>query len=177
MQSRSKSLIPLAGALLVIAWSPVALAQYRCNVNGQVVFQETSCVAPGAPAVNLEKMSAQELQAYHERESKRRASPPPKPEPAGYELRVPSDPGATFVVLEMKNGTADGRLREIVTKRIGRAGHVSYSRRLYDCHYSQVKYLGSGGTYEQMAAGKPDPNMSGITSGSIADYVGREACK
>lgn len=135
-------------ALCLLLAAGAAQAQYRCNVNGEVVYQETSCVAQGK-----------------------------KTEPAGYELYVPSDAGATFVVLEKKRASTDGRLREIVTKRIGRGGHVSYSRRLYDCLYSQVKYLGSGGTYEQMMSGKPDADLSSITVGSIAYYVGQEACK
>ncbi|EID64666.1 hypothetical protein ECW26_48270 [Escherichia coli W26] len=42
---------------------------------------------------------------------------------------------------------------------------------------NEVKYLGSGETLEQMKNSKPDPKMGGIVSGSIADYVGREACK
>lgn len=49
MQSRSKSLIPLAGALLVIAWAPVALAQYRCDIGGRSVVQSEPCPAVAKP--------------------------------------------------------------------------------------------------------------------------------
>lgn len=91
----------------------------------------------------------------------------------GKQLDVPSDPGAQFYVLDKakKNGQS-----VIITKRVGTSG-VSYSSRLYDCSNYTVKYLGTGETRQEMEQSSPDPNMAPIVNGSIADYVGREACK
>lgn len=88
-------------------------------------------------------------------------------------LSVPSDSKAQFFVLE-KGGNGDQRT--IVTKRVGSSG-TSYSRRLYNCKDATVKYLGTGDSIAAMNASKPDPNMGPIVTGSIAYYVGREACK
>jgi len=88
-------------------------------------------------------------------------------------LSVPSDPKAQFFVLE-KGGS--GSQRTIVTKRVGSSG-TSYSKRLYNCADSTVKYLGTGDSLEAMSKSNPDPNMSPIVQGSIAYYVGLEACK
>lgn len=88
-------------------------------------------------------------------------------------LSVPSDPKAQFFVLE-KGG--NGVERTIVTKRVGSSG-TGYSKRLYNCTNSTVKYLGSGDSLAAMAASKADPNMGPIVNGSIAYYVGVEACK
>ena len=88
-------------------------------------------------------------------------------------LAVPSDPKAQFLVLQ-KGG--QGSERTIVTKRVGSSG-TSYSKRLYNCKAETVKYLGSGDTIAAMNSSKPDPTMAPIVSGSIAYYVGKEACK
>ncbi|WP_369991279.1 hypothetical protein [Pseudomonas xanthosomatis] len=88
-------------------------------------------------------------------------------------LKVPSDTKATYTVLARDTS---GNERSITTKRVGPSG-TSYSRRLYSCSARTVKYLGSGDTLEQMQASKPDPQMAPIVSGSIADYVGAEACR
>lgn len=37
-------------------------------------------------------------------------------------------------------------------------------------------YLGSGETLGEMRSSKPDDHLSPIVDGSIADYVGNEAC-
>ncbi|MDR4899357.1 hypothetical protein RF656_21860 [Yersinia kristensenii] len=92
---------------------------------------------------------------------------------AEYKLTVPSDSKAEYTVLS--KGT-QGDLKTIVTKRSGSSG-VSYSERAYDCNNHTVKYLGSGDTLEQMKASGADKNMGEIFTGSIADFVGREACK
>lgn len=94
------------------------------------------------------------------------ASKPP------YDLHVPSDPKASFTVLDIGK---KGDLVTITTKRVGSSG-TSYSQRAYDCKMRHVMYLGSGETLEQMKSSKPDDHMSSIFEGSIADYVGREAC-
>ncbi len=88
-------------------------------------------------------------------------------------LSVPPDSKAQFFVLE-KGGRGDQRT--IVTKRVGSSG-TSYSKRLYNCTDSTVKYLGTGDSLADMAASMADPNMGPIVQGSIAYYVGIEACK
>jgi len=89
------------------------------------------------------------------------------------QLNVPSDPKATFFILE-KGGK--GIERTIVTKRVGPSG-TTYSRRLYNCTNNTVKYLGSGDTMSAMISSKADPSMAPIVQGAIAYYVGLEACK
>lgn len=88
-------------------------------------------------------------------------------------LSVPSDSNAQFFVLE-KGGS--GNQRTIVTKRVGSSG-TSYSKRLYNCTDNTVKYIGSGDSLSAMAASRADPNMGPIVQGSIAYYVGIEACQ
>jgi hypothetical protein len=88
-------------------------------------------------------------------------------------LHIPSDPKASYLVLE-KGGS--GSQRTIVTKRTGSSG-TSYSKRLYDCSNGTVKYLGSSDSLEGMKRSKPDPKMGPIVEGSIAHYVGLEACR
>ncbi|HCA5737346.1 TPA: hypothetical protein MXQ19_002137 [Citrobacter freundii] len=86
---------------------------------------------------------------------------------------VPTDSKASYTVLEK---TRSGDMSTITTKREGPSG-VSYSKRLYDCKASTVKYLGSGDTIEQMNGSAPDPNMAPIIDRSIAYYVGQKACR
>lgn len=88
-------------------------------------------------------------------------------------LSVPSDPKASYLVLE-KGGS--GSQRTIVTKRTGASG-TSYSKRLYDCSNGTVKYLGSSDSLEGMKRSKPDPKIGPIVEGSITYYVGLEACR
>lgn len=88
-------------------------------------------------------------------------------------LVVPTDPKATYTVLEVAGSYPH---RTIVTKRVGASG-TSYSKRLYNCTNSTVKYLGSGDTLADMARSKADPHMAPIVPRSIADYVGKRACK
>ncbi|AUX94229.1 hypothetical protein [Mixta gaviniae] len=94
------------------------------------------------------------------------ASKPP------YKLHVPSDPNATYTILDIGS---KGNLYTIITKREGKSG-TTYSQRAYDCHAGKVMYLGSGETLEEMHSSKPDDHLSPIVDGSIADYVGKEAC-
>lgn len=98
------------------------------------------------------------------------------PFPAGaveMPLSVPSDAKAQFFVLE-KGG--NGVERTIVTKRVGSSG-TTYSKRLYNCRDATVKYLGTGDSIAAMNVSQPDPKMAEIVNGSIAFYVGKEACK
>lgn len=89
------------------------------------------------------------------------------------QIQVPTDSNATYTLLEKGS---QGSLRTITTKREGPSG-VSFSQRIYDCDLSEVKYLGSGDTLEEMQNSQPDPNMAPIVSESIAYYLGKEACK
>jgi hypothetical protein len=91
----------------------------------------------------------------------------------GQTLAVPSDAKAQYFVLD-KSGGVNSRV--IVTKRVGSSG-ISYSRRLYNCSYNTVKYLGSGDSLAAMDASSPDANMSNVNAGSTAYYVGLEACR
>ena len=88
-------------------------------------------------------------------------------------MAVPSDAKAQYFVLE-KGGKATERT--IVIKRVGSSG-TSFSKRLYNCDDSTVKYLGTGDTLLEMAKSRPDPRMAPIVDGSIASYVGVEACR
>lgn len=88
-------------------------------------------------------------------------------------IQIPSDSSAKYFVLG-KGGT--GNERTITTKRVGSSG-TGYSTRLYNCDQGTVKYLGTGDSIEAMAASQPDPSMSQVVPGSIAHYVGLEACK
>lgn len=62
----------------------VAVAQYRCNVNGQVVLQETSCVGAktsSRPPVRDEDKTAAQIQAEFEREMAEKNRQPVKSQP------------------------------------------------------------------------------------------------
>ena len=98
-----------------------------------------------------------------------------EPETTAYQetpFNVPSDSNASFYILE-KGGS--GSERTILTKRVGSSG-TTFSKRLYNCDNSTVKYLGTGDSLIQMQSSSPDANMSPIIKGSIAYYVGIEAC-
>lgn len=88
-------------------------------------------------------------------------------------ISVPSDSKASYIVLE--TGKQSG-MRTIVTERTGPSG-TSYSKRIYDCKNKKVKYLGDGETLADMKKSTPDASMYDIVPGSIADYIGIEACK
>lgn len=89
-------------------------------------------------------------------------------------VTIPSDPSGVFYVLEVSGPKS---ARAITTKRVGKGGELTFSKRLFDCGRAQVKYLGSGETQAAMAASKPDPRMSEVVPGSIADHIGGIACK
>lgn len=88
-------------------------------------------------------------------------------------MAIPTDAKAKYTILETGGKWPN---RTIVTKRVGSSG-TSYSKRLYNCSNNTVKYLGTGDTLAEMARSKADPKMSPIVGQSIADYVGRQACK
>jgi hypothetical protein len=86
---------------------------------------------------------------------------------------VPSDAKANFYFLE-KGG--EGNERTIVTKCEGPSG-ITFSKRLYNCVDHTVKYLGTGDSLEAMVTSAADPAMAPIVEGSIAYYVGLQACR
>ncbi|MGP2486914.1 hypothetical protein ACTUTK_06970 [Pantoea ananatis] len=88
-------------------------------------------------------------------------------------ISIPTDTRARYTILDkVKKGSS----ATITTKREGPSG-VSFSKRLYNCSAWTVKYLGDGETIEQMKSSKPDQNMSTIVENSIADYLGKQACR
>lgn len=89
------------------------------------------------------------------------------------DLDIPTDAKAKYTILAIGGKWPD---RTIVTRRIGSSG-TSYSKRIYNCSNNTVKYLGSGDTLVEMGRSHPDPKMVPIVQQSIADYVGRQACK
>lgn len=88
-------------------------------------------------------------------------------------LNVPADPTAQHFLVK-KGGTGVARL--IVTKRVGPEG-ISFAKRLYNCKENTVKFLGSAGSVEEIAATKPDSKIEAIAAGSIDFFIGAEACK
>lgn len=88
-------------------------------------------------------------------------------------LSVPADPTAQHFLVK-KGGTGVARL--IVTKRVGPEG-ISFAKRLYNCKENTVKFLGSAGSVEEIAATKPDSKIEAIAAGSIDFFIGAEACK
>lgn len=87
--------------------------------------------------------------------------------------RIPSDPKATYEVLEK---TGKGKKRIITTKRTGPSG-ASYSKREYDCELAKVRYIETGETLQEMQSSKLDSKLTGIVDGSIASYIGGVACE
>lgn len=88
-------------------------------------------------------------------------------------LGIPSDAKSQYFILEI-GGKWPGRT--VITKRTGADG-TNYSKRFYDCLNGSMKYLGNGATLDDMARSKPDQDMAPVAPRSVADYVGREACK
>ncbi|MCG9100224.1 hypothetical protein [Laribacter hongkongensis] len=91
---------------------------------------------------------------------------------AGSELYIPSDSQAKYTVI---NKRGSKKMPTLTTKRVGSSG-VNYSKRLFDCKARTTKYLGTGDTMKEMKASMPDPKMSMIIDGSIADYQWKYAC-
>ena len=88
-------------------------------------------------------------------------------------LVVPGDAGAEYYIVE--RGEVVGN-PTIVTKR-DEASDTTYSRRIFNCANRTWRSLGTGVTLEEMNAPAPDGAMQPILPGSIAESIGREACK
>lgn len=87
-------------------------------------------------------------------------------------IYVRSDPNAEYFLIE-RAGPKDKRTA--TTLRIGKSG-AGYSKRLFNCGASLVKYLGTGDTLEQANVLRPDDKFAEIVPGSIADDVRAVAC-
>jgi len=102
-------------------------------------------------------------------------SPALPPSTEGESILVPSDPGATYLLLRWSR-LPNGNL-EAVTRRDGRSG-TSFARREIDCDAMTFRYLGEGDTLEQALADSPNPGqMSELTSQSISTYVSEFVCR
>lgn len=162
-----KNIAPLCLLLML----PTAWAQEmnRCTVGGKVVIQEAPCASGPKSADRVRA----EVAANHLANAPARNINQVLAE--GKPLVIPSDASATWVVLEKTGAPAD-ELHTITTKRSGPSG-VSWSKREYNCLRWTVRYLGTGSTPEQMRASAADARPAPITQGSIADHLGREACR
>lgn len=89
-----------------------------------------------------------------------------------YPLEIETDLKAEYFVVE-KDGTP--QQPTLLLKRV-RAGSTSYSKRLFDCEARASKYLGSGETLEEVAASKPDEEMTPVAPGTIAEQLWKHAC-
>lgn len=97
----------------------------------------------------------------------------PTPGATGDPVPVPSDPGATYHLIEwreMPNGN-----REAITRRAGRSG-TSFARREIDCGSMTFRYLGEGDTLEEARIDRPTPTMGELVPGSISTDVSRFVC-
>ncbi len=158
--------------LLLASTAAIAQDAYKCKSGNGYIYQETPCgtVSSRKPAASGQPMTAAEIQADFERERAAEA----KRKAEGVRIDVPSDPGAAFYLMDKV--TDQGASRIIITRRIGSSGE-SWSRRIFNCTDYTVKYLGSGATRAAMDASRPDPNMTNVLPGTIADDVGRAACR
>jgi hypothetical protein len=93
---------------------------------------------------------------------------------AGESVPVPSDPNASYRLLEwraMPNGH-----REAVTRRDGPSG-TSFSRREIDCSGRQFRYLGEGDTIEDARTDSASiGEMEDLVAGSISTEVSMFVC-
>jgi hypothetical protein len=91
----------------------------------------------------------------------------------GEKVVVPSDPKATYYILQ-RAGT---ELRPVLTtKRVGPSG-TSYTRRECDCTNRTWRYVAEGDTLAELESSpKPDDAMGPLVDGSIADVMWSQAC-
>ncbi len=98
-------------------------------------------------------------------------------------LEVPSDPKATYTVIQNKN---IGKFSVLQTIRKGSSG-VSFSTRLFNCQNATFKYLVTVDGEENMddfleknnaaMENLDDSDMSPVTQGSITFYAFKYSCK
>lgn len=103
-------------------------------------------------------------------------SPTQPPTMQGEAVSVPTDPGATYRLLEWRK-LPNGH-REALTRRDGPSG-TSFARREIDCQAMQFRYLGEGDTIEEARLDRPEPPgpMGDLTEGSISTYVSEFVCR
>jgi hypothetical protein len=99
------------------------------------------------------------------------ASGPRRSEPQS--IPVPSDPGASYQLLEWRS-LPNGH-REAMSRREGPSG-ISFARREIDCEGMRFRYLGEGDTIEEARIDRPSPEMGDLTPESISTYVSRFVC-
>ncbi|MEE5162210.1 hypothetical protein V2J73_02915 [Pseudomonas alliivorans] len=140
---------------------PDDISTAKLRKNGLVIFLivSLSLIAYGATGYFLGRAAKKQEESYRM--------------PALPTINVPSDPGASYSILAREKS---GAQRVIMTKRTGSSG-VTYSQRAYNCPNNTVMYLGTGSTFAELESSRPDPQMAAISPGSIAYYIGLEACK
>lgn len=98
---------------------------------------------------------------------------PTADEPTGDRVVVPSDPKATYFVLER---AGDKRRPILTTKRVGPSG-TGYTRSLFDCEKHEARYLAADvERLEDVPRAKPDERMWPLVDGSIPEVLWRHAC-
>lgn len=92
-------------------------------------------------------------------------------------IPVNSDPGSQHEMVDIERA---GTNVVITTRRVGKLGEVSYSKRFIDCLNARWKYLGEGSSIAAMNANERASGTFGFAhfeSESIAHYIGRRACR
>lgn len=84
---------------------------------------------------------------------------------------IPTDSRARYTNIAIEG---QGRYRKITTRRTGPSG-VGYSLREYDCERARVRYLATGDTQQELKNPRPD-KWASVVDGSIASYIGGQAC-
>ena len=101
-------------------------------------------------------------------------SPILPPTSEGFAIDAPSDPGANYRILEIKQ-MANGNL-EVTSRRDGSSG-TSFARREIDCSKSTYRYLGEGDTLDDAKRNSPNVGtMAEITGTSASSDVLIAAC-
>lgn len=88
-------------------------------------------------------------------------------------VAVPTDPRATYQILEQKLRPS-GRW-ELMVQRQGPSG-VSFTRREIDCRQHASRYLGEGDTIEEARQNRPEPRLARAVAGSISWYLIDAGC-
>ncbi|MGQ0558611.1 MAG: zinc ribbon domain-containing protein [Sphingosinicella sp.] len=92
---------------------------------------------------------------------------------AGEFIHVPSDPRATYRLLEWR--TLPNGNRESLSRRDGPSG-TYYTVREIDCGAMQFRYLGEGETISEARRNRADDTMGPLTPESISTYVSEFVC-
>ena len=102
-------------------------------------------------------------------------SPTLPPTNEGFAIAAPSDPGASYRILNI-DPIGSGNL-EVLSRRDGPSG-TSFARREIDCNSYTYRYLGEGDTREEAAIDGPNIGaMTELTGTSASSDVANAACK